>query len=305
MKTFDNVAKLKLATLTTGQFVETGGYYTKGGGGAAKYLIVAPQAADGYGDHVLANGNVAVLQDDGKAVTPEVFGAAGDGITDDTAALNAAGQSKAVVLSGTYLYTSAVIFTKDVHSVGGNLVPNLSFNVSFQANDEIDAAWFGAVPDATISGEVVSGTDNYLAIQAALFSAASTNGKKTLILGGGDYRIDTGLRNWLTAVGTCSIIGKGLLGARLLTDKDITALHVGGSAQTIKRIYVLFANPSAELPNQIGVEFANDNFQWSQSVIEQVWVQNPPNRVFTERLYFWRFWYYISQRLQKLSDYSQ
>ncbi len=63
MKTFDNVAKLKLATLTTGQFVETGGYYTKGGGGAAKYLIVAPQAADGYGDHVLANGNVAVLQE--------------------------------------------------------------------------------------------------------------------------------------------------------------------------------------------------------------------------------------------------
>ena len=63
MKTFDNVAKLKLATLTTGQFVETGGYYTKGGGGAAKYLIVAPQAADGYSDHVLANGNVAVLQE--------------------------------------------------------------------------------------------------------------------------------------------------------------------------------------------------------------------------------------------------
>ena len=66
MKTFDNVAKLKLATLTTGQFVETGGYYTKGGGGAAKYLIVTPQAADGYGDHVLANGNVAVLQIDGE-----------------------------------------------------------------------------------------------------------------------------------------------------------------------------------------------------------------------------------------------
>ncbi len=73
MKTFDNVAKLKLATLTTGQFVETGGYYTKGGGGAAKYLIVAPQAADGYGDHVLANGNVAVLQVDGK-IRPKQWG---------------------------------------------------------------------------------------------------------------------------------------------------------------------------------------------------------------------------------------
>ncbi len=78
MKTFDNVAKLKLATLTTGQFVETGGYYTKGGGGAAKYLIVAPQAADGYGDHVLANGNVAVLQVDGE-VDIRQFGAVADG----------------------------------------------------------------------------------------------------------------------------------------------------------------------------------------------------------------------------------
>ncbi len=59
MKTFDNVAKLKLATLTTGQFVETGGYYTKGDDGAAKYLIVAPQAADETDDHTIANGNVA------------------------------------------------------------------------------------------------------------------------------------------------------------------------------------------------------------------------------------------------------
>ena len=76
MKTFDNVAKLKLATLTAGQFVETGGYYTKGGGGAAKYLIVAPQAADGYGDHVLANGNVAVLQGNDSTITASQWGVA-------------------------------------------------------------------------------------------------------------------------------------------------------------------------------------------------------------------------------------
>lgn len=94
MKTFDNVAKLKLATLTAGQFVETGGYYTKGGGGAAKYLIVAPQAADGYGDHVLANGNVAVLQKNDIFVSQ--WGAVGDGDpsnytgTNDEAAIQAA-----------------------------------------------------------------------------------------------------------------------------------------------------------------------------------------------------------------------
>ena len=62
MKTFINVAQMKLASLKEGQFVETGGYYTKGDVGQAKYLIVAAQAADGYADHTLANGTVAVLQ---------------------------------------------------------------------------------------------------------------------------------------------------------------------------------------------------------------------------------------------------
>lgn len=58
---------MKLATLKAGQFVETGGYYTKGDDGQAKYLIVAAQAADGYRDHTLANGTVAVLQISGVA----------------------------------------------------------------------------------------------------------------------------------------------------------------------------------------------------------------------------------------------
>jgi len=83
MKTFDTVAKLKLAKLKEGQFVETGGYYAKGGGGAARYLIVTPQAFDGYGDHELANGNVAVLQGAGT-VDVKQFGAVGDGVTEDT-----------------------------------------------------------------------------------------------------------------------------------------------------------------------------------------------------------------------------
>ena len=77
MKTFESVAKLKLAKLKVGQFVETGGYYTKGDAGAAKYLIVAAQAFDGYGDHELANGNVAVLES-GGTVNVLQFGARAD-----------------------------------------------------------------------------------------------------------------------------------------------------------------------------------------------------------------------------------
>ena len=74
MKIFESVASMKLATLNPNQFVETGGYYTKGGSGAAKYFIKAPQAADGYGDHVIANGNVAVLVVEGDADVTQ-FGA--------------------------------------------------------------------------------------------------------------------------------------------------------------------------------------------------------------------------------------
>jgi len=89
MKRFDTVAKLKLAKLKEGQFVETGGYYAKGDAGAARYLIVTPQSFDGYGDHELANGNIAVLQGAG-AVNVKQFGAKGDGVTDDTLAIQAA-----------------------------------------------------------------------------------------------------------------------------------------------------------------------------------------------------------------------
>lgn len=69
MKTFDNVADLKLAKLQPSQFINTGGYLTKGGSGSAKYFIkTAAQATtdgdviDGFGNHTLANGNVAILQ---------------------------------------------------------------------------------------------------------------------------------------------------------------------------------------------------------------------------------------------------
>jgi len=89
MKTFINVASLKLARLQAGQNVSTQGYYTAGDGGGATYLIVAPQAFDGYSNHELANSNIAVLQSDG-AISIRVFGVTIDGSTDDSDAFEAA-----------------------------------------------------------------------------------------------------------------------------------------------------------------------------------------------------------------------
>jgi len=115
MKTFDTVAKLKLAKLKEGQFVETGGYYAKGDAGAARYLIVTPQSFDGYGDHELANGNIAVLQVNGVVFVKQ-FGAKGDNVADDTlpiqSAFNYSEYIKVVISEGIYR-TSGILYPKE------------------------------------------------------------------------------------------------------------------------------------------------------------------------------------------------
>ena len=84
------VADMKLLSPPANSTIQTKGYYTAGDGGGATYLIKTAAAfggtPDGYGDHSLANGNVAVLQHDGS-VNVKQFGAKGDGVTDSHAAL--------------------------------------------------------------------------------------------------------------------------------------------------------------------------------------------------------------------------
>ena len=62
MKTFINVAQMKLASLKEGQFVETGGETVKGDGGQARYLVVAGVSPDDSVSPDLANGNYALYQ---------------------------------------------------------------------------------------------------------------------------------------------------------------------------------------------------------------------------------------------------
>ena len=93
MKIFNSVSDLVAASLTAGQLTSTKGYTTAGDGGGATYLIKTAVdyagTPDEYGDHSLANGNVAVLQTEGS-VNARQFGAVGDGVADDTAAIEAA-----------------------------------------------------------------------------------------------------------------------------------------------------------------------------------------------------------------------
>ncbi len=73
----NTVAELKTKDLQPGQTISTKGYHTEGDGGGAVYVIQASQAVDGYGDHALDNGNVAILQH-GGVVNVKQYGAVGD-----------------------------------------------------------------------------------------------------------------------------------------------------------------------------------------------------------------------------------
>ncbi len=86
---YDTVAQMKGSTPEVGELISTKGYYVAGEGGGASYLVAASQVVDGYGDHALANGVVALLQAGGSADVKQ-YGAKGDGTTDATAAIQAA-----------------------------------------------------------------------------------------------------------------------------------------------------------------------------------------------------------------------
>jgi len=119
MKVFSNFSALRAASLTAGQQVTTKGWHEPGDGGNALYLIKTAAeyggSPDNYGDGLLANGNVAVLQTEGS-VNVKQFGATGDYNTgtqtgtDNRAAFEAAaawvdayGDGTLIISDGDYL----------------------------------------------------------------------------------------------------------------------------------------------------------------------------------------------------------
>lgn len=140
MKIFQNVADLSAASLTANQLVETKGYTTAGDGGQARYLIKTAAdfgaTPDGYGDFTLANSNVAVLQTEGS-VNVKQYGATGGGVTDDTAAIQAAIDAAA--------------------SLGASItLPAGNYSVSFVTLKDGLLGFLGH--DATITGQGSTGT---------------------------------------------------------------------------------------------------------------------------------------------------
>lgn len=90
MQTFDTVAEMRACeTIPAGAVVRTLGYYAKGDGGGAQYLTSASGTDNGYTVIETAGGTFASLIVTGF-MTARQFGAVGDNVANDTAALRIA-----------------------------------------------------------------------------------------------------------------------------------------------------------------------------------------------------------------------
>ena len=91
VRAFDTVADMQAATdLVVGMTCHTNGFHSAGDGGAAFYKVSSTGTANGMDVLALANSLFATLVITESYVTPEMFGAYGDGATNDSAAIQKA-----------------------------------------------------------------------------------------------------------------------------------------------------------------------------------------------------------------------
>ena len=118
LHTYENVSALQADnTLTLGTIAYAQGYYTPGDGGEAYYIITGSAPAGPY--ITTANGyGELIIQD---YVTPVMFGAKGDGTTDDTAAVKAAAAAGKTVFfpAGNYKVVFTAASERMINCVNG------------------------------------------------------------------------------------------------------------------------------------------------------------------------------------------
>ncbi len=105
------------SSLVSGDIVETLGYYATNDGGRCYYIISSTQPATEY--VTLDSGLYGVMVIP-ECVTPEMFGAYGNGVADDTSAIQKAiNTNKKVLLYGSYKITSKLELISNTYVEGG------------------------------------------------------------------------------------------------------------------------------------------------------------------------------------------
>lgn len=123
-RSYDNVAAMVAdVDIEPGQTVSTAGYYAPGDLGAALYEVVSQGTPQPGKVIALANGNYASLVVVGT-ITPEMFGAVGNQIADDTEALKACfSVGGEIVLTKRYKFSNVLeISNSKLKGIGGALV---------------------------------------------------------------------------------------------------------------------------------------------------------------------------------------
>ena len=140
---YDTLAEMVSDTLLVeGSHAQTLGFHTVNDNGGAKYLIKSSVPTGYY--ETLDNGLYAELIID-NGVNIEVFGAYGDGVNDDSVALDTAlkNADKIIFSPKTYLFNTEIFFTeyKDVYLIGNNTTLK---GLQLQLNTSDGSTWYHA-----------------------------------------------------------------------------------------------------------------------------------------------------------------
>lgn len=168
---YNTVAAMKADTsIAAGETVRTNGYYAAGDGGGAQYTIAASGSPDEFGSHTLDNGTVANIVIDG-AVNVRQFGAKGDGVADDTAAIQAGLDSEA----GRLFFNSGIYRTTDSLLVDGGRDLYAEFNEvsGFPTQIKPDASVLVGVKVGSVS--IFSGSIENIEVVRDSYSGATEN----------------------------------------------------------------------------------------------------------------------------------
>lgn len=226
----DSVALLRAyPSPAAGNIVYCLGHTTAGDGGGGPFLISTTSVTDDNGVNIDldATGFYATRQLGGAPITPEMFGAVGDGATNDTTALqsflNSSVKNKALTSDDGYAFTSAstalTLTLSDCTIFGyGPLIP-LANTAGFAPNVSL----------------LVSGDRNTISCQLwnqsnLTTSAATTSSEFAMdgirVLGDNNYIVDCQIWNYVTGVAARSGSGNVVRGCMISVKQK---LNIGWS----------------------------------------------------------------------------